>query len=67
MPYCLVTSLNCVTSQKFKVFVIIAERTDKAVLKPVNICIMLTGCRWGKLKEGDYLEDLDIDERMLLE
>jgi hypothetical protein len=28
---------------------------------------MLTGCRRGELKEGDYLEDLGIDERMLLE
>jgi hypothetical protein len=41
-------------------------RTEKAVLKPVN-CVTRTVCRWGKLKEGDCLEDLDVDERMLLE
>jgi hypothetical protein len=28
---------------------------------------MRSGFRWGKLKEGDYLEDLDVDEWMLLE
>jgi hypothetical protein len=28
---------------------------------------MRSGFRWGKLKEGDCLEDLDVDEWMLLE
>jgi len=28
---------------------------------------MRTVCRWEKLKEGDYLEGPDVDERMLLE
>jgi hypothetical protein len=28
---------------------------------------MRTGFPWGKLKEGDYLEDLDVDEWVLLE
>jgi hypothetical protein len=27
---------------------------------------LYTGFWWGKLEEGDHLEDLDIDERIIL-